>query len=111
MKSKREQANALLSLYLKLYKETHGRALTINRYTEGWAAQDMIESVGYDRARELVQYYFTVKTNHQLQFLWRNFDRLDVTMQEKVKDEAYRQALREQTRKRMEEYEQRSQGN
>ena len=59
----------LLSLYQSLFKEKYGRVPTINKFREKWAMQDVIDSVGYDRAKELLEYYFglnkrTLSTSH-----------------------------------------------
>ena len=44
----------LLTLYQNLYKDKYNKAVTINKFREKWAMQDVIDSVGYDRAKELL---------------------------------------------------------
>lgn len=105
MEKKAQSANALLSLYGKLYKQKYGRSVTINRYKEKWAMLDVIESVGQDRARELLEYYFrTAKTGHPLQWFFYNFDTLDRMMNELAEDAAKRERIRQQTKRRVEEW-------
>lgn len=53
-----QQAHALLALYDKCWKAMYNKGLTYNRYTAKWAAADVVDSVGYERARELIEYYF-----------------------------------------------------
>ncbi len=65
--------------------------------------QDVIDSVGYDRARELLEYYFkTSKNGHPLNFFFYNFDRIDQVESDMKRDKANRAMLREQTKKLVE---------
>ena len=54
----------LLTDYSNLYKERYGKAPRLNKFREKWAMQDVIDSVGYDRARELLRYYFKIGRAH-----------------------------------------------
>ncbi len=75
----------------------------INKFREKWAMQDVIDSVGYDRAKELLEYYFkTSKSGHPLNFFFYNFDRIDQVQSDIEKDKANRAMLREQTKKLVE---------
>ena len=99
-------AHALVSLYAVLYKETHGKPIVINKYREKWAMQDVIESVGYDRAKVLLEYYFkTNNSNHALSWFFFNFEKLDLALRLKQKDRAHREVVRENTRLMVEERE------
>ena len=65
--------------------------------------QDVIDSVGYDRARELLKYYFrTNKTGHPLSFFYNNFDRMDAFMESAEKDKENRRKLMAATKKLVE---------
>lgn len=93
----------LLSLYTNLYKEKYGKTPTLNKFREKWAMQDVIDSVGFDRARELLEYYFGLsKTGHPLQFFYYNFDKMDFLKKEIDKDKLNRQRLLEETRQMVE---------
>ncbi len=77
--------------------------MTINKFREKWAMQDVIDSVGYDRAVELLKYYFkTAKSGHPLNFFYNNFDRIDNLEKEIKKDKAVRSVLLEETKKMVE---------
>ena len=66
--------------------------------------QDVVDSVGYDRAKELLEYYFRVtKPGHPLQWFFYNFDKLDETLENAQKDQQRRKILREQTKQMVEE--------
>ena len=65
--------------------------------------QDVIDSVGYDRAKELLLYYFkTGKSGHPLNFFYNNFDRMDSFMKGSEADKESRRKLREATKKLVE---------
>ncbi len=94
----------LLSLYQSLFKEKYGRVPTINKFREKWAMQDVIDSVGYDRAKELLEYYFGLtKNGHPLQFFFYNFDKMDALKIEIEKDKEKRRLLLEETKKMVEQ--------
>ena len=94
----------LLTLYQNLYKEKYNRAITINKFREKWAMQDVIDSVGYTRAKELLEYYFGLtKNGHPLQFFFYNFDKMDALKIEIEKDKEKRRLLLEETKKMVEQ--------
>jgi hypothetical protein len=94
----------LLTLYQNLYKDKYNRAVTINKFREKWAMQDVIDSVGYDRAKELLEYYFGLtKNGHPLQFFFYNFDKMDALKTEIEKDKEKRRLLLEETKKMVEQ--------
>jgi len=65
--------------------------------------QDVIDSVGFERAKELVVYYFkTSKSGHPLNFFFYNFDKIDYLKAEIEKDITKRRILREETKRMVE---------
>ena len=93
----------LLSLYSNLYKEKYNKVPTINKFREKWAMQDVIDSVGFERAKELLIYYFaTNKQGHPLNFFYNNFDRIDMLNKEIKKDKINRSLLLDATKKMVE---------
>lgn len=91
-------------MYQNLYKDKYGRAVTINKFREKWAMQDVIDSVGFDRAKELIEYYFGLNKNgHPLQFFFYNFDKMDALKLEIEKDKEKRRLLLEETKKMVEQ--------
>jgi hypothetical protein len=100
---KSKEPYILIGVYEKLYFEKYGKKPRLNKFREKWAMQDVIDSVGYDRAKELLEYYFkTGKSGHPLNFFFYNFDRIDQLETEIQKDRANRVMLREQTKKLVE---------
>ena len=103
MAAKSKEPYVLISLYENLYTEKYKKKPRINKFREKWAMQDVIDSVGYDRAKELLEYYFkTSKSGHPLNFFFYNFDRIDQVQSDIEKDKVNRAMLREQTKKLVE---------
>ena len=99
-----KQPYILIGLYQNLYKEKYGRVPTMNKFREKWAMQDVIDSVGFDRAQELLIYYFSLtKNGHPLQFFFYNFDKMDALKIEIEKDKEKRRLLLEETKKMVEQ--------
>lgn len=93
-----------MTLYQSLYKEKYGRDPKLNKFREKWAMQDVIDSVGFDRARELLIYYFNLtKGGHPLQFFYYNFDRMNSAIEDVEVDKERRRLLLEETKKMVEE--------
>lgn len=93
----------LIGLYESLYLEKYGKRPRINKFREKWAMQDVIDSVGYERSKDLLIYYFkTSKSGHPLNFFFYNFDKIDYLKTEIEKDITNRRALREATKKMVE---------
>jgi len=94
----------LMTAYQNLYKDKYGKVATINKFREKWAMQDVIDSVGFEKANDLLHYYFTLeKAGHPLQFFYYNFDKMDNARIELQKDFETRRLLREATKKMVEE--------
>lgn len=94
----------LLTLYQNLYKEKYGKNVSINKFREKWGMQDVIDSIGFDEAYKLLNYYFSIpKSGHPLQFFFYNFDRMDNAIKEVEKDKERRRLLLEETKKMVEE--------
>jgi hypothetical protein len=65
--------------------------------------QDVIDSVGFERAKQLLIYYFkTSKYGHPLQFFYYNFDKIDRVQNDTEKDKLHRSILREETKRMVE---------
>ena len=98
-----KQPYVLIGVYESLYLERYGKKPRVNKFREKWAMQDVIDSVGYERAKDLIVYYFkTSKSGHPLNFFFYNFDKIDYLKTEIEKDVVHRRLLREETKKRVE---------
>jgi hypothetical protein len=93
----------LIGLYENLYLEKYNKKPRINKFREKWAMQDVIDSVGMDKAKELLVYYFkTNKSGHPLSFFFYNFDKIDYLKTEREKDAKHRKLLLQATKELVE---------
>ncbi len=98
-----KQPYVLIGLYESLYLEKYNKKPKLNKFREKWAMQDVIDSVGFDRAKELLVYYFaTNKSGHPLNFFYNNFDKIDALNKEIQKDKINRSRLLDETKKMVE---------
>jgi hypothetical protein len=103
-KDEAKLAYGLVSLYCVLYKETYSKTVVVNKYREKWAMQDVIDSVGYDRAKELLEYYFkTSRANHPISWFFYNFEKLDMALSQMQEDKTRRELIRSKTKLMVEE--------
>jgi hypothetical protein len=86
-KDEAKLAYGLVSLYSVLYKQTYNKTPVVNKYREKWAMQDVIDSIGYDRSKELLEYYFTItKQGHPITWFFFNFEKLDLALSQREQD-------------------------
>jgi hypothetical protein len=98
-----KQAYALVSLYIALYKTKYGKPPVVNRYREKWAMQDVIDTLDFNRAKEILEYYFKCnKPGHPLNWFLYNFDRLDDNLNKIEEDVKRREKIRKQSKELVE---------
>lgn len=97
-KDEAKEAYMLVSFFCSLYKEKYKKTSIVNKYREKWAMKDVIDSVGYDRAKVLLEQYFKLnKSDHNLAWFFYNFDKIDSSLVELEKDRARRELIMKQT--------------
>ena len=98
-----KQPYVLIGLYESLYLDKYNKKPKLNKFREKWAMQDVIDSVGFERAKQILIYYFkTSKYGHPLQFFYYNFDKIDRVQNDTEKDKLHRSILREETKRMVE---------
>ena len=103
MASKNNEPYLLIWKYQNLYKEKYGKDVVINKFREKSSMNDVIQSIGFDRAMDLLDYYFRIpRSNHTILFFLWNFDKLDKAERELSKDKEKRRLLREATKRLVE---------
>jgi len=103
-KDEAKLAYGLVGLYCALYKQKYGKSAVVNRYREKWAMNDVIDSVGYDRSKQLIEYYFTTtKAGHPINWFFYNFEKLDFALEQIEEDKTRRELIRAKTKSMVEE--------
>lgn len=106
--TKAKWGNSLLDLYVLLYEEKYGHTPSLNRYRDKWNMVDVCDSVGFDKAKDLLQFYFkTGSEGHPLTFFFYNFDKLEVGMKQASEDASDKERLRKETEERVKAFRER----
>ena len=103
-KEENQQAYILIGVYQQLWKKKYGKVVVVNRYKRKWDLLDVVETIGYERAKQVLEYYFTCnKPGHPLEWFLSNFDKLDVSMENVQKDKVRRSLIMAKTKQLVEE--------
>lgn len=104
MASKNQEPYVLLWQFEKCYEERYGRKPVMNKFRDKMAMSDVIDTVGFDRAQALINYYFSLnRDSHKLSFFLFNFDKMNVAEKEHAKDRQNIKRLMEETKRMVEE--------
>lgn len=105
-KTKAQKAHALVTLYVTNWQTKYGKKPQINRFRDRWGFEAMIDDLGYDRAREIISFYFrTERTGHPVDWMLYNYDNINATYEEIKRDEEKRAKIRAETARRVREWE------
>jgi hypothetical protein len=103
-----KQSNGLITQFIKNWTEKYGKPPVLNRYKWKWAFQDMVQDLGYERAKDVVEYYFrTGRPLHPIDYLAYNYDKLYSIMLERELDREKTALLAKETEQRVKEWERR----
>ena len=75
---------AILSRFKKKLEESN-KSQDINIYSQQWAADAMIESYGYDKCIEIIDYYFIVSSSPD--WTWFSYNSEKVLQSKRLEDE------------------------
>jgi hypothetical protein len=66
--------------------------------------QDVIDSIGFERSKDVLYYYFkTGKNRHPLNFFYNNFERIEDMMKQIEEDKINRARLSQETKRMVED--------
>ena len=104
-----QTANALITFFCQEHSRTRNATLVVNRHTAKWGFQDIVADLGEQRTRELITYFFkTNRTKYDVATFLSIYDVLNKNFEDQAEDARKRAALRERTRKLVEEAEARN---
>lgn len=101
-----KQADVLMDLYEKKYKEMYNAKPMMNRNTDVWKFANMIKSLGIRKAKEVMYFYLdNGKPSHSVQQLATTYEKLAKRMTELAEDKEWRLEESKRTAERVREYE------
>ena len=102
---KDKDAYALLSEYIRLYKNRYHSDPVVNKYKEKWGMSSLVEDFGVDAVSDTLNYYFKInREGHSLPWFYNNFSTVHMSRLAAEKDDKIRAAAREKTRQLRAEY-------
>lgn len=101
-----KDCHALTSYFVKTYKSKYGSEPNVNRYSARWGFDAVLQSIPGNKAKDLIEYYLRTasKNRHDLDWFFYNYDKLLKAMVEAHEDSDHRARLREESKKRAEEW-------
>ena len=101
-----KQVHTLITQFLNNFDNRYGKKpMNFNRNRDKWGFQSMIEDLGMDRAKEVIDYYFTTnRYGHPSSYLLLNYDKVNQRMIEREEDEKNIKELLAESQKRVEEW-------
>lgn len=105
--------NKLTTYYLETYEAKYGFKPVVNRHKARWGMDNVLEDLKPAQVMVLLDYYLETTSNsrHSLEWFFYNYDKLIEKREQYEKDEADRKRLREESKKRVEEWRQKQSGN
>ena len=95
---------ALISYYIACYKQKYKKQPIVNKYREKWAMKDVIDTIGFVRAKELIDYYFKLeRASHPLDWFSNNFDKMDLALKKIDADKKRTKLVMSKTKAMVEE--------
>lgn len=106
MATKVQQSHALANFYVKKFEGVHGvKPADFNLYRDRRGFEAMAEQLGYERAKDVIDYYMKIVDNpHTCKGLLYNYEKFNLLLIELEEDEKRGAVIREETRKRVEEW-------
>lgn len=88
-----------MDLFELLWKEKYGKRYRGNRHADQWGFRDIIDDLGYQGAKNVVEYYFRLASpDHSRQWLIYNYDKVADTYEQTQKDREERRKIMQQTK-------------
>jgi len=99
----KKQRFALISKFEKNARQKGVILQPINKYSQQWAADAMIESYGYDECLDIIDYYFAVSASPDWSWFAYNSERLVQSRNAEEEDKILRARLRQGAKKWLED--------
>lgn len=106
MAVKAQDCHALISYFVKGYKEKYGMEPVVNRHSARWGFDSILQGMAPAEARNLIDYYFTTTQakRHNLEWFFYNYDKLIEGRRESEKDRDRREKMRRESEQRAREW-------
>lgn len=108
MATAKQVAHAMVTYFAEQYKAKYGVKPELNRFKARWVFDDMLTDIEEEDVKKIIDYYFATQSlvGHSLDWFQYNYEKLAVAMEATEKDRAALALIREESRRRTEEWNQ-----
>lgn len=101
-----KDCHTLTNYYIKAYENKYGHRPVVNRNTARWGFDNILYDLNMVETRNLIDFYMLTGGSHNnnLQWFFNNYEKLVVSKKERDEDRLAREALKEETKRRTEEW-------
>lgn len=105
-----KDCHTLTSYYIGLYNDKYNVRPVVNRHKARWGFDSVLYDLSLGDARELLDFYLETNSTHghSLDWFFNNYDKLIVSKESARQDEEERRKLRAESKKRLEEWEEKN---
>lgn len=98
-------AYSLIDFFIVQYNSRFKRDPQINRYRVKYGFQDMINDLGFEQSKRVIEFYISGNRNsYTVNDLLYSYDKINRVIEEQDADEENRRILKEETKRRVEEW-------
>ncbi len=101
-----KDAHALVSHFIKEYKQRHGVEPVVNRHQARWGFDSLLMDFNYAQGKELISFYLNTTGAHTINGFLNNYDRIAQSMADAKEDKELRARLAEESKARAEKWRQ-----
>lgn len=102
--AEKRQDYALRGVWKKLYQDSTYKQWSSSVHRDAAQLKRIIDDIGYDRAKEVMEYYFHISKKPDFMYFVYNYDKLADAKDARDEDRRLSKSRREATRKRMKEW-------
>lgn len=101
-----KDCHEMTTYYLGAYHDKYKRSPIVNRHKARWGFDSVLMDMSKSEAKELIDYYLSCSSTngHSLEWFFYNYERLIEKRADYEKDQVERARLREESRRRVEEF-------
>jgi len=99
----KKESYALRGIWKKKYEDQTYQQWSSSVHRDAAQLARIIEDIGYERARDILTYYFEIQKRPDFMYFVYNYDKLGEALDTRTRGLEESKKLREATRKRMEE--------
>lgn len=99
-----QQCHAMTSYFVKRYGEVLGRDPIVNRNKARYGFEGILMDFSPDGAKKIIDYYLEHYESPTIEWFLYNYEKVVASKEESAEEERARQARREATQKRLEEW-------